>query len=276
MPRMQPPPGWLRNKEVTTRLQIADSLLAKYVGEGKIRHHVPHGRTYGFYNEDDVRVLEEAQRVFPSMKPHKTYPAFLSIANRSDIPTLSRIDHDAIHPDDTKYLDSSFLRWHQKNPETLFTLRSTSGTIVGFFCILPMQHNPLDQMLTGTRGIDTSSDENITLFTPGNTIHLFVGALAVDPSVSLSAKHTYGAALLAGFFRFLMSLAERGVFIETITARSHTHDGIKLMRKVGIPWLISPNPTSEIFSVRVSESGIPFLRKYREKLAESLVKKEDS
>ncbi|MGH2479510.1 MAG: hypothetical protein ACRDHW_07650 [Ktedonobacteraceae bacterium] len=272
MPRMQPPTGWLRNSEVTTRLQIADSLLARYVAEGKIRHHIPHGRKYGFYNEDDVRALEEAQRVFPSMKQHKTYQSFLTIANRSDIPTLARIDHDAIHPTDSSYLDASFLQWHQKNPEILFSLRNTSGTIVGFFCILPLQKNPLDHILAGTGGI--LSNENIALFTPGNTIHLFVGALAVDPSVSLVAKHTYGAALLFGFFRFLMTLAERGVSIETITARSHTHDGIKLMRRIGIPWLISPNPESELFSVRVAESGIPFLKRYRKKLAESLARQE--
>jgi hypothetical protein len=35
----------------------------------------------------------------------------------------------------------------------------------------------------------------------------------------------------------LLALAERGVIIEAIIARSHTQDGIKLMRKLGLPWL---------------------------------------
>jgi hypothetical protein len=53
----------------------------------------------------------------------------------------------------------------------------------------------------------------------------------------------------------LPALAERGVIIETIIARSHTQDGIKFMRKLGLPWLVSPVPGWELFSVNVAESG---------------------
>lgn len=48
-------------------------------------------------------------------------------------------------------------------------------------------------------------------------------------------------------------------FMQTVTARSHTQDGIKLMRRLGLPWLISPVPGIELFSAVVDESGMPFL-----------------
>ena len=78
----------------------------------------------------------------------------------------------------------------------------------------------------------------------------------------------------SGFFSFMLALADRGVIVETATARSHTQDGIKLMRRLGLPWLISTVPGVELFSVVVAESGLPFLRKYSAKLAEKRSKGE--
>jgi len=263
---MQPPSGWLRGKDVTTRLGISDSLLSRYVEDGKIRRHVPHGRTYGFYNEDDVRILEEVRVAFPGVKRRQKHRSFFSIARRSDIPAIAKIDHDAIHHEDDLYNDEFFLQWQQRNPETLFALRDTDGVVVGFVSILPVQRVVLDRFLRGEIGVTDILDEDIPLFTTGAMIHLYVVALAINPKFPVAIRHEYGAALLAGFFSFLLALADRGVSIETITARSHTQDGIKLMRKLGLPWLLSAVPGMELFSVRVAESGMPFLRKYYAKL----------
>ena len=268
MPRMLPPPGWITGKEAAMRLHISDSLLSRYVEAGKIRRHVPHGRKYGFYNNEDVAILEGINAGFPGIKPRQKHRSFFSIARRSDIPAIAKIDHDAIHPGDDQYNDEFFLRWQQRNPETLFALRDTENAVVGFVSILPVQRAALDHFLHGEITITDIPDEDIPLFTTGATIHLYVVAVAVDPIFPIKGRHEYGAALLAGFFSFLLALAERGVIIETITARSHSQDGIKLMRKLGLPWLISPIPGWELFSVRVAESGMPFLRQYRTKLDE--------
>lgn len=267
MPRMQPPPGWIKGSEVTARLHISDSLLSRYVSEGKIRRYVPHGRTYGFYNEDDVKILEDVSTAFPGVKQQK-HRSFFSIARRSDVPVIAKIDHDAIHPEDDVYNDEVLLRWQQRNPETLFTLRDIDGAVVGFVCILPLTRSALDRVIHGKTSLTDLTEKDILLFATGATIHLYVVAIAVDPKFPIKIRHEYGAALLSGFFSFMLSLAERGVIIETVTARSHTQDGIKLMRRLGLPWLISPVPGMELFSVRVAESGMPFLRKYSVKLAE--------
>lgn len=268
MPRMQPPPGWIRGSEATARLRISDSLLSRYVLDGKIRRYVPHGRTYGFYNEDDVKILEGVSTAFPGVE-HQKHRSFFAIARRSDIPAIAKIDHDAIHPQDDQYNNGFFLRWQQRNPETLFALRDIDGAVVGFVSILPLTHSALDRVVRGEISLTDLVDEDIPLFAVGAIIHLYVVAMAVDPKFPIKIRHEYGAALLAGFFSFILALAERGVIIETATARSHTQDGIKLMRRLGLPWLISPVPGIELFSVRVAESGLPFLRKYSAKLAEN-------
>ena len=273
MPRMQPPPGWIKGSEVTARLHISDSLLSRYVGEGKIRRYVPHGRTYGFYNEEDVKILENVNTAFPGMKQRQEHRSFFAIAKRSDIPAIAKIDHNAIHPADNFYNDEIFLHWQQRNPETLFSLRDINGTVVGFVSILPLTRSALDHVIRGEIALTDVTDEDIPLFATGATIHLYVVAVAVDPAFPIKVRHGYGAALLHGFFGFMLALADRGVIIETVTARSHTQDGIKLMRRLGLPWMISPVPGVELFSVTVAESGMPFLREYSTKLAEVLKKK---
>lgn len=268
MPRLQPPHGWLRGSEVTSRLRISDSLLSRYVDDGKIRRYVPQGRTYGFYNEDDVKILENVNSAFPGAKQRQRHRSFFSIAKRSDISAIAKIDHDAIHPDDDAYNDKFFLQWQQRNPETLFALRDINGKIVGFVSILPLTRTALDRVIHGETSLTDIADEDILLFTKDTTVHLYVVSVATDPQCPIKTQHEYGAALLSGFFSFMLDLAERGVVIETLTARSHTHDGIKLMRKLGLPWLISPVAGMELFSVVVANSGIPFFRKYSAKLAE--------
>jgi hypothetical protein len=270
MPRLQPPPGWLRASEVTARLHISDSLLSRYVTEGKVRYHIPDGRKYGFYNEDDVKILENVNAAFPGTKQYQKHRSFFSIANRSDIPAIARIDHDAIHPEDNIYNDKFFLKWQQLNPETLFALRDTNGAIVGFVSILPLTRSALEGVIRGEISLTDIADEDILLFTKNATIHLYVVAMAIDPQYPIKTRHEYGAALLTGFSAFMLALADREVVIETITARSHTQDGIKLMRRLGLPWLISPIAGMELFSVVVADSGMPFLRRYSAKLAEKL------
>src|SRR5260370_29992829 len=129
MPGMTPPPCWMRGSEATTRLRISDSLLSRYVLDGKIRRYVPHGRKYGFYNEDDVKILEDVSAAFPGAK-HQKHRSFFSIARRSDIPAIAIIDHDAIHPEEVQYNDEFLLCWQQRNTETLFVLRVSNCTFV--------------------------------------------------------------------------------------------------------------------------------------------------
>src|SRR5260370_7669195 len=78
---------------------------------------------------------------------HQQHRSFFSIARRSDIPAIAKLDHDAIHPEDDQYNDEFFLRWQQRNPETLFALRDSTGTVVGLVSIFPLTRPPLDLLI---------------------------------------------------------------------------------------------------------------------------------
>src|SRR5258707_11942854 len=209
MPRMQPPPGWIRGSEATARLRISDSLLSRYVSEGKIRRYVPHGRKYGFYNEDDVKILEDVSAACPGVK-HQPHRSFFSIARRSDIPAIAKIDHDAIHPEEDQYNDEFLLRWQQRNPETLFVLRDSNGTVVGFVSILPLTRSALDRVIRGEISLTDLVDEDIPLFAAGAKKHPYLVVVAIVPKNPLHKKHENNAALLPGFFFLFLALAPRG------------------------------------------------------------------
>lgn len=98
---------------------------------------------------------------------------------------------------------------------------------------------------------------------------MYVVALAVDPSYrSRKLKHVYGARLIQGLFEFVLDLARAGVEIETITARSFTVDGKRLLQEMGMAHLRSPVPDIELYSIRVAESGFWALVRYSDLLAE--------
>src|SRR5260370_6185630 len=192
MPRMQPPRGWIRGSEATARLRISESLLSRYVSEGKIRRYVPHGRKYGFYNEDDVKILEDVSAAFPGVK-HQQHRSFFSIARRSDISAIAKIDHDAIHPEDDQYNDEFLLRWQQRNPETLFALRDINGTVVGFVSILPLTRSALDRVIRGEVSLTDLVDEDIPLFAAGATNHLHTVSMALPPQIPINIRDPYRA-----------------------------------------------------------------------------------
>lgn len=270
MPRLQPAEGFITAKEVMNMLDISDATLYRYVTEGKLRRWGPPERKHKFYKLSEVEALKAARNVFEAeYRPgdwRENPSSSFELAKAEDIPAIAKIDHDAIHPQDPIYNDEAFLRWQQRNPETLFTLRDVNSVIVGFASLLPVQHPILAGFIRGEISVTDIADEDIPLFTAGAPIHLYVVAVGIDPKLSAKLRHEYGFALLTGLFTFLLGLAERGVDIETITARSHTKDGIKLMGRLGLTWLVSPVPGIELFSVKVTESGMPFLRKYCAKL----------
>jgi hypothetical protein len=108
----------------------------------------------------------------------------------------------------------------------------------------------------------------LDVFHAGEPLHLYVMSLVIDPQYPKGKQHEYGSRLIHGVFAFFLDLAERGIEIDTITARSHTRDGIRLMQRLGFPLVKSPVPRSGrfLFVVRVSESGLPLFERYSELL----------
>lgn len=268
MPRKLPPPGLMTSKNAAAKLGVTPQMLSIYVKQGKLHREGPETRTQKFYIEAEVNAFAETERAFfeAGDRRRKHVASFFSIANADDMSTIVDIDKRTFHVD--TLTEETYLRWMRKNPETFFVLRDAAYKVVGYTCLLPMRKETMEQFVRNEIGLDDISPDDVDLFEPGKPLHLYIIALGIDPTYKPAIKHTYGASLVRGLFAFILELAKRGVDIETITARTYTPDGIRLLRKMGIPQLRSPVAGKHLFSVRVADSGFPIFAHYTDLFAE--------
>jgi hypothetical protein len=267
MPRKPPPRGLLTSKDAAARLGVTPQMLSIYVKQGKIHREGPESRTHKFYIEAEIDALAETERAFfeAGEKPKKHITSFFGLATPGDLPIIIDIDKRTFHEE---LSEETYLRWMKKNPETFFVLRDAQGKIIGFACLLPIKKTTMEQFVRDEVSMDDISPEDIDLFEPGKPLHLYIIALCVDPTFKVKVKHSYGGSLVRGTFTFILNLGRRGVEIETVTARTFTADGLRLLRAMGIPQLRSPVPGKHLFEVRIADSGFSIFERYSSLLAE--------
>jgi hypothetical protein len=263
LPRLKPAPGYITAKEAIAMLDISDATLSTYVKKGWLKRYGPSNRQHKFYKLSEVEALIESRNTFDEYQ--EMLPASFDAATSEDMPTIVDIDKRTFHVDIT---EETYLRWMRKNPETFFVLRDGGEKVVGYACLLPLKKEVMDRFVRDEIDMDDISPDDVALFEPGRPLHLYVIALCVDPVYRATIKHEYGARLVRGLFTFVLELARRGIEIETITARTDKADGIRLLRKMGIPQLRSPVIGKHLFSVYVADSGFPILVRYSDLLAD--------
>lgn len=270
MARLQPPQGYITAKEAMKLLDISDGQLYYYVEQGKLKRWGPPDRKHKFYKLSEVEALRASRNVFEpeygSGDWRNNPSTSFEPARAEDM--LAIVDMDRrIFPEEPVEFEW-YARWYRKNPETFFVLRNQAGQIQAFVCLLPVERQALDRYLRDEIDIDSITSDLVDLWKPGKPLHVYIMAMGVDPQYTTSEKHEYGARLVNGTFSFLLELAGRGVEIRTITARSYKPDGIRIMRKMGIPQLRSPVPGKNLFVVYPAESGFPLLVRYADSLAQ--------
>ncbi len=267
MPRLQPPPGYLTAKEAAARLGISDSLLSRYVSQNKLHRYGPEERKHKFYKESEVEALRETERLFTGeyeKGDYKKHPVSkFEQATPADMPAIVEISSRIFG--DPPPLETR-LAWQRKAPESFYVLRNAAGDIVGYTSVLALRRDTLERFVRDEISSEQITADDVEEYRPGRALHLYVMAIGIDPAYSVREKHEYGARLVAGLFSWLLDLAARGVEIETITARTYKPDGLRLLRKMGIPQLRSPVPDKALFSVRIPDSGFPMFVRYSEAL----------
>lgn len=261
MPRLKPAQGYITATEAKGLLEIGDATLALYVKNGWLKRYGPPARKHLFYKRSEVEALIESRNTFDEYQ--EKHAATFEQATLEDIPAIVDMDKRIFHVEIT---DETYGRWLRKNPECFFVLRDTAHKIVGYTCLLPVDRAVIDRFVRDEIDMDEIMPGDVELFEPGRGLHLYVIALCVDPVYKSATKAEYGAKLVRGLYAFLYDLARRGVSLETITARSYKPDGLRLLRKMGIPQLRSPIPGKQLFSVNVAESGFPTFVRYSDLL----------
>jgi len=266
MPRPAPPTGYITAGEAVKRLNVNDSMLSRYVKQGRLNRYGPEVRKHKYYKASEIQAIIDADKAFfeAGAKP-KHLTSFFIQAIADDLPIIVDIDKRTFQE---TLSEETYLRWMRKNPEIFFVLKDMGNKVVGFACLLPMIKETMQRFVRDEIGLDDILSDDVDLFEPGKPLHVYIIALCIDPAFKPTIKHTYGASLVRGTFTFLLDLAKRGVEIETITARTFTFDGIRLLRKLGVPQLRSPVEGKNLFEVYVPSSGFPILVHYSDLLAE--------
>lgn len=275
MPRAQPWPGYITATEAIHRLNISDSMLSRYVRENRLRRYGPTDRKHKWYKESEVNAILAAREIIPEPVSGPTrYLSYPSLASAADMPAIVEISRLTFNVDQQgrpkgKPIPAEVrMAWLSKNPETFWVVRRPDGAIVGFASILPLRGRVIDGFIKGEISAEEISAEDVDLYVAtAHPKHLYIMAIAIDPQYPALAKHSYGARLLGHIFDFLLRLAERGIAIGTITARSRLPDGIRLLRKMGIPQVKPWVPGMALFQVEVARSGLPLFVEYQARLA---------
>ncbi len=271
MPRMQPPKGYIRSKEVQDILNISPAMIREYVNKRKIKHFVPPGRTQGFYLESDVRRLANELEVFLNLE-EETETVNFALATEEDIPACIELNRSLFIPRtnaSNMTLAQKWTKWIQKNPEVVYVLKRNKE-VIGITMVLPFKPDSkkLEQILYGDISIllgdiDVSA-KDIEEYKVGNHVELYIAEIGIKPSLDKDLRRKYGAKLISKFMEAIVNLGKRGVVIENIIAVGATRSGIRLLQHFGFSEIIFPRPDTRVFTINMKESGAPITRAYRE------------
>ena len=265
MPRMNVGEHHYTAKEVKEKLGITQGELNTFIRNGTLRPETPPGKKQGVYRRTDVDQLVRERQIFMAL-PQKTSSTF-GKALKEDIKATVEITRILFglcaSPEAT---EAKRLSWYEINDELFYVLK-TEEQIVGYTLMLPLKLEKIEKILSGEAFAQEIDASEIEHFIPGKPLHIYLVAAGIIPGVSHYEKRAYGARLIAGMMKVFIDLGKRGVIIETLAARSDTPDGIRLL-KHGFTEI--PTPTyARNFTIRVKESGIPFIQEYKQALKES-------
>jgi|SRR5450755_440285 hypothetical protein len=282
MPRMQPPTGYVRSKDVQEILNISPAMIREYVTRGKIRHLVPKGRIHGFYLESDVRKLATELDILLNLEEESRTSNFMA-ASPEDIPAYIALNrelftdssHQFIYNEDNAALAEKWTNWVKKNPEVVYVLKRDEE-VVGTATILPIKPKSwekFEKVLAGDISIllgDIAiSTEDIEEYKPGKHVKLYLAEIGVKPSLDKDLRHKYGAKLISRLMDAIIDLGKKGVIIESITAVGATKSGIRLLQYFGLSEIRSTQPDTRLFTLNTRESGSPLIRQYEQALEKS-------
>ncbi|GCF06872.1 helix-turn-helix domain-containing protein [Dictyobacter arantiisoli] len=280
MPRMQPPKGYIRSKEVQDILNVSPAMIREYVSKGKIKHLVPGGRTHGFYLESDVRKLANELEIFLNLE-EETETSSFTTATATDIPGYIALNrelfterhHQFVYNEDDIALSEKWIKWITKNPEIIHVLKR-DDEIIGTTTTLPTKPNSekfkkvLLEDVSILLGDPDLSTEDIEEYEPGKPVQLYLAEIGIKPSLNKDLRSKYGAKLISKFMDTIIDLGKRGVIIDNILAVGATKSGIRLLQHFGLSEVISPRPDTRIFTINMKESGSPLINQYKQALRE--------
>lgn len=123
--------------------------------------------------------------------------------------------------------------WRRANPEVLHVIAEPSTKrVMGYILALPLTTNAFARTLQEDFDEKWLSDDDVLPYDMPDLYYLYVSSIVVDPAHRQSG--TAYRALVDGFARFMVNLAERDVFIVELSADAVTRQGERMCRSIGM------------------------------------------
>lgn len=244
-------------------LGITDGKLYNYVRYGHLERITPPGRKQGVYKKAEVDKFALELHAFLSTREDTTKedfkPTTFTKVTKDDIDDTLRVTEDVFQWRPSKAIRTS---WVEKNPDVSYQL-CKDGLAIGVASMLPLAPERIERILLGEVSSEDTLPDEIERYKAGKPYHLYIMGVGVCTSFSKQEKRFYGSKLIQGLCEAIIDLGRRGIEIATISARSHTVDGIRIMRHIGFDRI--PSITQDVnFRVDAQTSDNPVVLQYRE------------
>ena len=263
--RKTAPAGFLTAKEARERIGIPQSSFYNLVRKGVLNGVLLPGRRESIYSELEIDKYTRSILMHLMICRKKLSTSFVRVTSREEMGKCLDISQELFGVG-REILDEC-MEMIEKNDRICYALKTDDQTFIGYTGITPLKPGKLEGVLAQTLPVRVSI-EDMEVFESGKRLDIFIGVMAVKPSVTSAEKHMYGARLIAGLAGTIIDLGRDGIIIDNIAARSGTPDGIRLMRHIGFTEIERATPERRTFIVRVKESGLPFIEQYKAALAE--------
>ncbi len=250
-------------KEVRELLGMTYSGLQNQINIGNLHPVIPPGRKQKVYLKREVDALKvELEAWSLSRQIAQAVPPTKFVKATTDDMTQAVGLADAVFGGVNTIPLKTRIEWLQKNPDIDYLLKQ-EDQIVGYFSLIPLRSETIDDLLHRRRLAKDLKDEDILPYISGETVDLYGMAIGVRPGVSLEQKRKWGEILLLGARRVIVDLGHQGVIIRFLKAHSSTPDGINLMRHIGFTEIVSSIPGIHDFMIDIEQSGLPFIVDYK-------------
>jgi hypothetical protein len=251
--------------EVKKLLDITDGMLYNYVRYGHLERVIPPGKKQGVYRRSEVEKLALELNAFLAGSSEGKKVVFSKVTP-DDVPEHVRVTQE-IFGKNTGLTVENRTAWINRNPDVSYQIRH-DGEIIGCATLLPLPLERIEAILKDEVNSEETPASEVGVYEPGQKYHIYAMGIGVTPLVSKHQKRLYGAKLIRGLEDAITELGRRGIEIETVTARSVTTDGVRLMRHLGFQRIPSITRNHN-FRMIINECDVPFIHPYKEALQEA-------
>lgn len=207
------------------------------------------------------------------MVPTSDKPNFAVVQAQDENDIKESIQIARQHLVDNAYGFEKRMTWFKQFPNGDYVLKY-NGIIVGYFSMQAVKETSIKRIFDRRSG-ESIQLEDMEPIAPGHPLNTHISGIAVRTGISRQDAKKYGMELISGILDQLVKLAEQGIEIKKIWAKSSTVPGIKLSRDAGFEELgyINNEQIGFVLNMDPANATKPLVRHYLERYQQTVQRK---